>query len=246
MRSPSRRWSRWRRMRSPARRWSRWRRMRSPARRWSRWRFVSSSGSPSIGDRLFRFAEGLLRLGNGSTWARTARSALVFPFGPSTVAVLTPAVQRSVIHPPRGSWFLAGPETHKASQSLAARHLRPQGNDFTGSHAYVACEFTLCLLAARHCDIQQNLVCLIHLSEALLSVRFFVDVGVVLESQPAERMSDHLIRGTFAYSQNLVVNTYILRATCWWSFPRPRAPTLRTSTSGRVIGIPAWSIRHGL
>jgi len=73
--------------------------------------------------------------------------------------------------------------------------LRPQRNDFTGSHAYVACEFTHCLLSVRLCDVQQGLVSLIDLLEALLSLGIFIDIGVVFEGQTAERLPDLLIRG---------------------------------------------------
>ena len=192
----------------------------------------------------YKLAEKFLRLGNDSTCTRTTRLAPSLPFGPSTVAVLALAVERSVIHPPRGSWFLAGSKTPKASQSLAARYLRPQGNDLTCSHTYVASEFTLCLLTARIGDFQQSLVRLVDLLEAFLSLGISVDVGVVLEGKPAKRPPDLLIRGSLAYAQNLIVDTHVTQATSSWLLTCSGTYARRTSAWGWMPFVPALSLRH--
>ena len=154
-----------------------------------------------------------------------------------------------MIHPPRGSWFFAGSETPKASQSLAARYLGPQRDNLPGAHTYVACEFTLCLPTTRLRVFQQGLVRLIYLLEALLSLGIFIDVWVVLEGQPAESPPDLLIRGGLPYAQNLIVDTHIIRATCshlqTLLIPLrhdtyPRASTIASPTSA-VLAVPPRS-----
>ena len=196
---------------------------RAPHRRWSRRRRFSRL------IRSFRvFAKVFFCLRIDSTRPRLTRSALVFPLCPSTVAVLTPTVQRSVIFLHRWSRVLAGPETHKASQSLAAGHLRPQGNDLPRAITHIACEFTLCLLTVRLGDCQQGLVCLVYLLEPLFSFGIFVNVGVVLEGQSAERPPDLLIGGVLLHAQNFVVDTHRVWAT---SSLTPTFP---------VVGVASW------
>ena len=91
--------------------------------------------------------------------------------------------------------YLAGRKTLGASQDLAAKFLRPPGNDLAPAHAHVASDFTLSRLAAPLPDIRQSLVRLIYLLEPLLGSRFLVAVRMILEGQLAERSPDLLVGG---------------------------------------------------
>ena len=194
---------------------------RAPRRRWSSRRRTSRSDRPGIEDGVFSrlirsfrvFAKVIFCLRIDSTRTRLTRSAPPFPFRPSTVAVLTPAVERSVIDPSGRRLSAAGSQTLRASHGLPARYRSPIGDNLSHAHTHVACEFTLCFLTARLGDCQQGLVRLIDLLEAFLSLGISVDVGVVFEGQPAESPSDLLIRGARVNSQNLVEGTHGVWAT---------------------------------
>ena len=140
-------------------------RLRSFLRRAALWR-------PVLSFRLTRLCSvsvaDFLCLGNDCTGlSRLARTASSLPLSPSPIAVCTGTVERSVTNPSVMARYLAGRKTLGASQDLAAKFLRPPGNDLAPAHAHVASDFTLSRLAAPLPDIRQSLVRLIYLLEPL-------------------------------------------------------------------------------